>query len=221
MLERLASAEKPPLSNIRERLLKNKLAQVELALATKEDELQYRLNSTSGLSPDKIDQRQFELGALRDLRANLLDGLETVVRSAQEIAPVDEEEDDPGYRMGGFRSQRAFFDNLQRERAKLAPLSRGSFDRAKEISAKRARFNKSGVDVSSEDVLREEHPTWFSTRGGRRGSTPGVVRKYMFAKETLTGVDPCIEYKKVRREVMFAQRSAGVGYHSKKREMPC
>ena len=61
---------------LRERLVLPKLAQVEEALVTREDELQTLLRR--GLSPAKIDQRQFELDALRDLKANLSNQLEMI-----------------------------------------------------------------------------------------------------------------------------------------------
>jgi hypothetical protein len=211
MLTNALAAEKPTLSTLRERLLTNRLAQVEEALAVKNDELQTQLRF--GLSPAKLDQKQFELEALRDFRENLKHGLETVARQALAYqAPSDEEEEEPIQRMGPWRLERAYLDNLQRERAKLAPLSREQWVLAKETSAKRSRRGRP-VDLNSQDVLRKQHPTWFTNNM--------AVPSYMFAKETLTGVDPCIEQKKVRREVMFAQRTAGIGYRTRHEWKPC
>lgn len=212
LLETKIAEKAPGLTNLRERFLTRKLAQVELALATRQDELQRSLNSTFGLSPAKIDQKQFELDALRDLKVNLLNGLETVARQSA-VSAAEPADNDAEEWVGGYRTQRAFFENLQRERAKVAPLSRDQWDRAKELSAKRSRYSKRGVDLDSEQVVRSVHPTWFTN--------PGQVRSYMFAKKTLTGVDPCIEAKKVRRQVMFAQKSAGIGYRVKHEVVPC
>lgn len=208
--------EKPPTMTLRERLLTSRLAQVEFAYATKSDELQSLLRS--GLSPAKIDQRQFELDALRDLKSNLKHGLEAVAQQkSANVAPFADGEDEDAQQVGPWRSQRAYFENLQRERAKLAPLSRDQWGRAKELSAKRsrrrARDGVRGVDMDSIQVQRSMHPTWFTDNNS--------VRSYMFAKETLTGVDPCIEAKKVRREVMFAQRTAGIGYRTRHEWKPC
>lgn len=208
--------ETSPKLTLRERLLSGKLAQVEQALAVKTDELQTLLRV--GLSPAKIDQRQFELDALRDLKANLQNGLETVARQNVATVAGDEEEEETRT-IGPWRTQRAFLDNLQRERVKLAALSRNQWSSAKATAAKRSRRIKwddvsPGVNLNYQDVEKEEHPSWYSAK-------EGVVRSYMFAKETLTGIDPCIEQKKVRREVMFAQRSAGIGYRTRHEWKPC
>ena len=210
---------------LRERLVLPKLAQVEEALVTREDELQTLLRR--GLSPAKIDQRQFELDALRDLKANLSNQLEMIAlqneaaRSAYSYDPLTGEiEDEPEEKIGSYRTKKAYFDNLQRERDKNSKLSRTQFEFAKATAAK--RFKKSrdpfsgidpGVNLSSEDIIREEHPTWFTTNAR--------VRSYMYAKETLTGIDPCVEIRKKRREVMFAQRTAGIGYRTRHERKPC
>lgn len=205
-------AAKPPLSSIRERFTLLKLAQVEAAQAQRLDELQRSLRR--GLSPDLIDQKQFELDALRDLRSNLRNQLEVIAQqSVAALGSTDEDYDTP-QQVGPYRTQRAYFDNLQRERAKLAPLSRATFERAKEASAKRTRKGKRrGIDIDPDTLFAREHPTWFTQ--------PGQVRSYMYAKETLTGIDPCLEAKKVRREVMFAQRTAGIGYRTRHEWKPC
>jgi hypothetical protein len=208
------SSEKPPLSNLRERLIFDRLAQVETKLAEKEDELQ--VNLRYGLSPAKLDQSQFELDALRDLKRNLTHGLETVAQQSVGNGPAfarDEEEDSP---IGPWRKRGAYLDQLQRERNKISPLSREQFVQAKEISAKRSSRRR-GVDVNSDDVLRRQHPTWYSTPS----SYPGSVPSYMYAMQTLTGYDPCLDAKKVRREVMFAQRTAGIGYRTRHQWKPC
>lgn len=217
-----ASPTRP--ATLRERFTLAKLDQVELALASREDELQTMLRR--GLSPAKIDQRQFELDALRDLKANLSDQLEMIAlqneaaRSAYDPTTGEILDEEPEVRIGGYRTRRAYFDNLQRERDKRSTLSRDRFDLAKATAAKRSRKSRdpfsgldSGVNLSSEDILRSEHPTWFTTNQR--------VRSYMYAKETLTGIDPCIDAKRKRREVMFAQRSAGIGYRVRHEWKPC
>lgn len=210
---RKVAAEQPPIKSLRERLLTSKLGQVEAALASRSDELQVLLRD--GLSPAKLDQRQFELDALRDLKANLINGLEVVARQQAAEIPTrfaeDDVEEEP---VGPFRSQRAYLDNLQRERAKLAPLSRDQWDRArfKSKDAKRPRSLR-GRDVDPDTLFASAHPTWYTQ--------PMKVASYRFAQETLTGYDPCVDQKRVRREVMFAQRSAGIGYRVRHEWKPC
>jgi hypothetical protein len=164
-----------------------------------------------------IDQKQFELDALRDLQTNLRKGLETIARQNDAARADQFDQDlDEDERIGGFRTQRAYLDTLQRERAKVAPLSREQFESAKETSAKRSRKNRRGprgVDIDPDTLFSQAHPTWWTQ--------PNRVRSYKYAKETLTGIDPCVEAKIVRREVMFAQKSAGKGWHTRKQENPC
>lgn len=204
------TAEKPPKPTLRERLVTTKLDQVQRALAVKTDELQVELRY--GLSPAKIDQRQFELDALRDLQVNLRNQLELIGEQSVRGPATGLHQDDDDVLIGPWRSQRAYLENLQRERVKLAPLSRQQYEVAKELSAKRSRRGRP-VDLTSDDVNRSEHPSWY-TQNNR-------VRSYLYAKETLTGYDPCIEQKKVRRQVMFAQRSAGIGYRVRHEWKPC
>jgi hypothetical protein len=215
-------ASRPAVSGLRERFLKQKLDQVELALATRSDELQTLLNY--GLSPAKIDQKQFELDALRDLKTNLRDGLETIAQQNAAVRWADTDADnDAEEQIGPYRSRRAYLDNLQREREKVRPLSREKLLRAKALAAKRSRKKPGqrdlwsdvdpGVSLSSEDVLREAHPSWVTI--------PHQVRSYMYAKETLTGVDPCVDAKRTRRQVMFAQKTAGIGYRTRHEWKPC
>jgi hypothetical protein len=204
---------------LRERYLTRQLELIGGLLATKQDELQY---SRADLSPSIINKKQNEIAALTDQFLGLRDGLETVGRQADAALapPADDTEEDPAYRMGGWRTQRAYVENLQRERAKLAPLSRDQWDRVKEQSATRSRDKKSKkpyvFDIDPDTFTRQAHPTWYSTPQGRRS-----IPQYLFAKQTLTGVDPCVEMKKVRREVMFAQRTAGVGYRGRREWNPC
>jgi hypothetical protein len=196
------AAEMAGSSKIRERFYSLKLAQADEAYIAKLDELQRGL--PSGLSPATLDRKQFELDALRDLRTNLRNSLVTIARQDDAERATDFgsdlDEDEP---VGGYRTQRAYLDQLQRERAKVASLSRAQFERVKERSAKRPRNRPGGargIDIDPDTVFAQEHPTWWTQNN--------AVPNYLFAKETLTGVDPCIDWcakQKVRRQVMAAQ----------------
>lgn len=202
--------EPPPLINLRERLLQDKLDRVSAYEAKFVDALQ--AGRERGLSPELLALNARELDLIRDLKINLRNGLETVrwqdaAETKAERALADETPmDRVRARRGFYRSEQdrnaAIEGILQRERRQAAPLTREAFVRAKAIAASRRRYN---VDASQ---LR-----------GQRGSAYIPSRKDIAV--TQAGFDPCVDRKRVRREVMFAQRSAGYGYRVPHVWRPC
>lgn len=201
----------PPLTNLRERLLQSKLAQVGEYERRFESSLQASIDR-GAVSRSQIAVNRQELNTVRALREKLRDDIEIVRRqdAAERRAEVELQKQTP---LDRTRSRRGFFRSsnernaamlgiLERERRQSAPLTRGAFDRAKAIAASRRLYDP---DASQ---LR-----------GSRGS-PYSPSPQDFAA-TQTGVDPCLDAKRVRREVMFAQQSAGIGYRTAHRGRPC
>lgn len=200
----------PPISNLRERLLQSKLDQV----------VEYEKQFTSalkasidrGLSPSYIAVNQQELAHIKTISTRLRDGLETVkqqdaaARKTEARLRDDDAFTNNRYRGGFYRSSNdrnaAIEGVLQRERRQNAPLTREAWSRAKAIAASRRSYSS----IASQ--LR-----------GQRGSQ--YVPSARDLAQTQTDFDPCVDQKRVRREVMFAQRTAGIGYRTKHVQRPC
>lgn len=198
----------PPLSSIRERLLKSKLAQVDAYERDFSVALQESIER--GLSPGLADVNRRELEVIRGLKANLRNGLETVRQ--QDAAETEAQrrlaERDPldraRTRRGFYRTEQdraaAIEGILQRERRQNAPLTREAWSRAKAIAASRRFYD----------------PETSQLRGSRGSAYIPNARDI-----AQSGFDPCVDAKRVRREVMFAQRTAGRGYRGRHYARPC
>lgn len=200
----------PPLSNIRERLLLSKLDRVDSYVADREAALQVAIERGS-VSRSYIAVNQQELNSFRDLRENLRDGLETIRRQDAAEQKLESERkaaialDPVRERKGFFRSSNernaAILGFLERERRQNAPLTREAWSRAQAIAASRRSYDPESSQLR-----------------GRRGS------EYSPSASDLAGSDPCVDYEmasRSRREVMFANGSAGVGYRVRhKRRKP-
>lgn len=192
-----------PRSRIRERLLLKQLERLGrepgLALKARPDAL---FPGTEGYSPPSGNLR----AAMVQLRNQL-----TLVEQQNAAARADETRFrkltalEQRAEVGEFlhRSTRdrstAIAGVLERERRRFAPLTRDAFLRAQATAAARRRL---------EEAL-------FFHRGGHRAAS----KKSLFAG-SYAGVDvdynPCIDQVK-RREVMFADGTAGRGWRSRKR----
>lgn len=192
----------PPLSNLRERLLKSKLDQVDAYEAKFATALQEA--SDRGLSPVLLRINQQELASIRGLRSNLRNGLETIKQQGAAERKAEQstlrEVRDPlarsRLRRGFYRTEQdrnaAIEGILERERRRTAPLTREAWSRAKAIAASRRLYDFQ-----------------YSQLRGSRG--------YGYIPASGDFADPCADYlrsSKVRKEVLFAKGLAGIGHRS-------
>jgi hypothetical protein len=197
----------PPLTDLRERLLKQRLERMR-GLEKQYSVLQ--AERTTALSPLEAKLNEQKISNVRDASLRLRDNLTIIKRqraaeteaeeALRKLNPLERSRLNRGFYRSGIERKEAIEGVLQRERRLNAPLTRDAFDRAKAIAASRLYY-----DSRSSSVLR-----------GSRG--------YSYSPGLGDLVDPCVEYKfrqGVRRAVMFAQRSAGRGYRGLRGRSPC
>lgn len=201
----------PKLSNLRERLLKEKARTVEIEQARVEKLLQDQL-STGPVSRSSIAVNQQYLEQIKGMSQFLRDGLETVKRQndaerktesdLRKLSPLQRESKARGFYRSSNERNAAILGILERERRLSAPLTREAWSRAQAIAASRRFYD----------------PETSQLRGSRGSPYSPSAYDIDLAK---AGFDPCVEAKAVRREVMFAQGTAGKGYRVRHRRRPC
>lgn len=191
----------PALGSLRKRLISNQTRRA--ALLEKQIDLTALQLQRPGLSSYEFDNLVTQKSLLEDFASKSRNMIKHV---EQQNAAATRAEADLKLRPSRLRlgeplrrsteeRNLAILGLLQRERRQNAPLTREALARAQAVAASRKRYDPSSAAGSA---LR-------GSRGVSYAPGPGDI----------AGVDPCIEYRhrqSVRRSVMFAQRTAGVGY---------
>lgn len=204
--------EPPPLSNIRERLLRQQSRRLAEHEAEATRALQAKAKTSLSPLEAHLNAQYLDLISTAQKRyrdqLDLIEQQNVAAREAQKrlasLSPLERQRNREGFYRSGADRSAAILGILERERRRTAPLTREAYARAEAIAASRRLYD----------------PQSSQLRGSRGyGYAPNlseIVPTQAF--------DPCIDYAKtqsVRRQVMFAQGSAGYGYRTRHRRSPC
>lgn len=202
----------PPRTNLRERLIQQQAKRVR---DLEESARVLQAERTTRLSPVEARLNAQYIDLIRAANVRLSNSLTRIAeQSAQEekteselrkLTPLERTSRNRGFYRSTIERNAAIAGVLQRERRQAAPLTREAYARAQAIAAARRSAN------AVQDSL--SHGTGLM---GARGYSYSPSQSDLF--------DPCVEHvmrAAVRREVMFAQRTAGRGYRGRHKKGPC